>query len=454
MSGPKMSAADIKRFRLFEQDRRRFCQDLVRLNDLQKRRLQSIAALQDLCIGVMEEDEIKFRMQKLDTLSSEIKASTQRIAAVLAERNNEDMKEVLQNVSVKFEGVESFFEETEILVRKTRDTYFERVVAGAKNAAGIAGHSMDANPGPEFKSTEELRKEQIAAFEELAKEEAARVLRVLGDLKTRAAITGMKEAESMRLYDEVSALCAEGRDAFSLYEEVHRLDVMKVRPIRDAIEKEEKRLDNLDARLSMELAKYHTLCSEYDVLPKKFSFAEESIEAIRYECAALMAKHSETGDLRILMKNIRKSLVGLGYSYLGEREEDRDFAREIYRIHDDVILHVIYDSTGRVTMEVAVEDTTDRAPHPREVDKLVKEQVLFCEEYEKIFHAINQRGLEFRKENLYPVSPDFAQVINTTEFTKAGGTGSVAGAPSVAAGDDFYEYYASRESKYLMTGQN
>ena len=111
MSGPKMSAADIKRFRLFEQDRRRFCQDLVRLNDLQKRRLQAIAALQDLCIGVMEEDEIKFRMQKLDTLSSEIKASTQRIAAVLAERNNEDMKEVLQNVSAKFEGVESFFEE-------------------------------------------------------------------------------------------------------------------------------------------------------------------------------------------------------------------------------------------------------------------------------------------------------------------------------------------------------
>ena len=436
MSGPKMSAADIKRFRLFEQDRRRFCQDLVRLNDLQKRRLQAIAALQDLCIGVMEEDEIKFRMQKLDTLSSEIKASTQRIAAVLAERNNEDMKEVLQNVSAKFEGVESFFEETEILVRKTRDTYFERVVAGAKNAAGIAGHSMDANPGPEFKK------------------EAARVLRVLGDLKTRATITGMKEAESMRLYDEVSALCAEGRDAFSLYEEVHRLDVMKVRPIRDAIEKEEKRLDNLDARLSLELAKYHTLCSEYDVLPKKFSFAEESIEAIRYECAALMTKHSETGDFRILMKNIRKSLVGLGYSYLGEREEDRDFAREIYRIHDDVILHVIYDSTGRVTMEVAVEDTTDRAPHPREVDKLVKEQVLFCEEYEKIFHAINQRGLEFRKENLYPVSPDFAQVINTTEFTKAGGTGSEAGALGVAAGDDFYEYYASRESKYLMTGQN
>ena len=52
------------------------------------------------------------------------------------------------------------------------------------------------------------------------------------------------------------------------------------------------------------------------------------------------------------------------------------------------------------------------------------------------------------------MSPDFAQVINTTEFTKAGGTGSEAGALGVAAGDDFYEYYASRESKYLMTGQN
>ena len=180
--------------------------------------------------------------------------------------------------------------------------------------------------------------------------------------------------------------------------------------------------------------------------PKKFAFEEASIEAIRYECAGILAGSTQNGDLRILMKNVRESLVKLGYSYLGEKEEDRDFAREIYRIHDDVILHVIYDSTGRVTMEVAVEDEKDREPHPREVEKLVKEQVNFCSEYEKIFHAINEKGLAFRKENMYPVSPDFAQVINTSGFVNAG-AGSAAGAAAV---DDYFEMYGLRESKYLV----
>lgn len=439
MSGPKMSAADIKKYRLFEQDRRRLYQDLVRMCDIQKRRLKNVTQLQDLCAGVMKEDAVKFRMQKLGRDAEDIRVSLKRMQAVMQERNNEEMRDVLQGVSARFAPLDEELAETEAFVRKVREEFFVKMMADSKKAkeadtvaAADAGAGADADA-------------KIASFESLAKDEAARVLHSVSTLCESAEAAGIKEEEAKTLLANIEELVAEGRDAFSLYEEIHRIDVMKIRPLRDVIEKEERRLDELDARLSAELSKYHVLCREQGIAPKKFAFAEESVEAIRYESAGLIQKGSLKSDLRILMRNIRESLVELGYLYLGEKEEDRDFAREIYRIHDDVILHVIYDSTGRVTMEVAVEDEKDREPHPREVEKLVKEQVSFCTEYEKIFHLINQKGLEFRKDNLYPVSPDFAQVINTSEFVRAGEGAAAAD----AATDDYFASYGLRENKYL-----
>jgi hypothetical protein len=406
-------------------------------------------------------------MQKLSRDAEEIKASLERMQTVMQERNNEEMRDVLQGVSARFAPLDEELIGTESFVRKVKEEYFVKMMAGAKKTAEAGGDDSAESEGAEGSSADGETvsgglttdwESKIAAFEDLAKEEAARVLHFIQSLCERAEAVGIKEDEASALLTNVEELVAEGRDAFSLYEEIHRIDVMQIRPLRDVIEKEEKRQDELDERLSAELSKYHVLCREQGIEPKKFAFAEESVEAIRYECAGLIQKGSAQSDLRILMKNIRESLVELGYSYLGEKEEDRDYAREIYRIHDDVILHVIYDSTGRVTMEVAVEDDKDREPHPREVEKLVKEQVSFCTEYEKIFHTINQKGLEFRKENLYPVSPDFAQVINTSEFVRAeagAGGATVAGTGSAtvagAGADDYFEVYGSRESKYLAT---
>ena len=237
-------------------------------------------------------------------------------------------------------------------------------------------------------------------------------------------------------------LSDEEKDTYSVFIEVHRLDVRKIRPLREQIEDMEREADALDELLSAELARYHMLCMEAGINPKKFPFRQESLEAIRYECGKLLAGRSENSDIRLLMKRVRESLSKLGYEYLGEKEEDLDFYREIYRIHDHVVLHVMFDSTGKVTMEVAVEDDRDRLPHEREVEMLVQEQVKFCDEYEKIFQLINEQGMLFQKEAMFPPSPEFAQVINRSEFA----------CEKDAAGDYSCDMYLDRKEKYLMEG--
>lgn len=89
-------------------------------------------------------------------------------------------------------------------------------------------------------------------------------------------------------------------------------------------------------------------------------------------------------------------------------------------------------------MEVAVEDDCEREPSRQETDMLVEEQLSFCEAFEEIFRLINENGLALRKEQLFPCSPDFAQVINTAEFDK-----------SAAAYASSYDIYRDYTQKYL-----
>ena len=113
------------------------------------------------------------------------------------------------------------------------------------------------------------------------------------------------------------------------------------------------------------------------------------------------------------------------------------------RFDENAVLHVIYDSEGKVTMEVAAADDTDREPHPREVDTIVKEQEKFCDAYESVFERINEKGVSFRKEMMCPCGPEFAQVINVSEFEKS----------ADEEAQTFDEMYADRKTKYLYVSR-
>lgn len=417
MSGPKISAIEMKRLHLFEEERRKLLQDLVRLKEELKRRKKDIANLSIMLVPFYAFEEAKEYGKVLGELEQSVEESFPKIEAALMDGTNVHMKEVLQQLRAKHDLDDGILIEKEEQIYAMREKWLD-----TKKVKTEVAHTPSVSM-------------------ETAEGEVKRIHALLDDLSERATECCMNPVELKKAKEKLAELEADTkRDGFSLFSEVHYLDLMIVRPLRARIEKEEKKLDALDERLSRELAKYHMLCQEAEIEPLKFPFAESSVEAIRYECGKLLSKRTKDADLISLMKTVRDSLEELGYTYIGEREEEMNFFRELYQINTDTVLHVIYDSMGKVTMEVAAFDSKDRPPHQREVDRLMKEQEKFCTDYEKIFHLINSRGLLMKKEAMYPPSPDFAQVINTSEFDR-----SKAKRKKVA--DDFY---MDRKAKYLQ----
>ncbi len=439
MSGPKISAYEMKRLHLFEEDRRRLLQDLVRFRDCLNRRSRDIENLQRMLLPFYDSKEGKESADALGTIQAAISNSLVRIEKAFQDGTNIALSDALKELKEIHASDEEEVLRIENLVYECREKWIAEKIAkvriasvgGAESAVGV-----DSSGGTVFSTKDIIPMET-------AKGEVLRLINLLEDLCSRAKVLSLECPEIAGYLAQIEEISRDdGRDGFSIFTEIHEIDVKRIRPLREKIENKEREADLLDEQLSRELARYHMLCKAEGIKPKKFAFAKSSIEEIRYECGKILSSRDKDGDLRLLRKQIRETLEKTGYVYLGEKEEDFNFKREVYRIHDDVVLHVIYDSEGKVTMEVAVMDEKDRMPQPREVERIVKEQVKFCTDYEKIFDLINANGLAMKKEAEYPVSPDFAQIINTSEFTCADDA-------DAAKEDLFYEYYQSRELKYL-----
>ena len=444
MSGPKISVAEMKRLHLFEEDRRRLLQDLVRLKDVLKRRNKDIAHLQNMLLPFQDLEQVKESSDKLGRIQACITDSLSRIDAALLDGTNIAMNEVFKSVSVLHEADEDTVEAVENQVYECREHWMEDKMKAFKKLQSAEG----SNPVREGTSGTGNNNGSVAfdlssvISTEEVRIEMQRIEALYYDLLERSHSYPEFEKEAEGIEEQLQEIKEDTKsDSFSLFLRLHDLDVKRIRPFRNRIERCETEADLLDERLSAELARYHVLCSAAGEEPKRFLFAESSIAEIRYECARLLSEHDEKAEIREIMRHVRESLEQNGYVYLGMKEEELDFYREIYRVHDDVVLHVIYDSTGKVTMEVAVQDNKERALQPREVEQIVKEQGKFCADYEKIFHTINQSGLAMRDVARYPVSPDFAQIIDTSGFEKE--------ECRINKADSYYEYYANREMKYL-----
>ena len=441
MSGPKLSEAEIKRLRMIEEERRKLYQKIVRKKEELKRILKEASDVQSMTVSIYSMEEIRQKSGQLSELQNGINESLAQIEEALKSENNDLMKKVLKRLSGHEKDLETVHE-VRTFVSRVREKFIEEQFQKIKEENAKEAENVKESGGMSYS---EYVKGIIP--DEFLDAEKARISVLLENLEIRTeALEILKKREDRgklgsdlaKIREKINALLQDiNRDNFSMFEELHRLDVSLLRPFRDQIEKEEEEADRLDGALSEELAKYHMLCEQAGEKPKRFAFAWESVEEIRYESARLIREDKGDKQIRALMKNIRKSLAEQGYTYLGEKEESVDFIREIYRVHDNVILHVIYASDGKVTMEVAMEDDKDRLPQPREVEEQVKEQILFCDAYERIFDAINEKGIGLRDEERLPVSADFAQIINTSGFCKT------------EEEDHYYDIYADRTRKYL-----
>ena len=422
MSGPKITAAELEAMRKREEEKRQLVQAIYREANALDRLDKTGSQLYVLLRPIYEEPGVEQLAEGILDIQRQIR----QIRAGVSDcehSQNEHLKEALSKLEGFKTRTAAALEQVRSESESIRERHFERALSQYK-----APQSQAAD------GKKDAHARQCIA------DETKRLATALDMLEERAKAVNISTAEISKIRGRIAASVEDSdRPADMVYQELHRIDVFEFRPLRDRIEKMEAEADKLDAQLSLELAKYHTLCVEAGESPRKFPFSDASVNAIRYETGRLVDKLSNhTVDIPLMMQKVRQSLSEYGYEYIGEKCEKLQVYRELYRVHDNVVLHVVYDSEGHITMEVAVEDDCDRDPDAQETELLVQEQESFCEAFETIFALINERGLVLRKEHLYPCSPDFAEVINVAEFERA-----------EAAYDATFDLYRDYHMKYL-----
>lgn len=415
MSGPKISAVELERMRKREEEHRNLLQSIYRLRPRLLQQEESAFQLGKVIQPIIEQDKAGTYSKGIQAIKSSVRKISQNVDenktsfVKLEKESNEFLSSFLDRINGIISENQELLKLVENDSSEIRNNYIEDILDRYR-----ISQPNDSLP------TATAKTRSINNTMQTIKSEADRLLSSINSLQARAQIVkvGTSEIETIREHLNTSILDTD-RDPAMIYQELHRIDLFEFRPLRKRIEKLEKEADELDAKLSVELSKYHTLCSELGKKPKQFKFDKASIDAIRYETGRILNEQkTNKADISVMMQRVRQTLSDYGYEFLGEKCESLQAYRELYRIHDSIVLHVVYDTEGRITMEVAIEDDYDREPSPPEAEMIVQEQESFCDAFEDIFALINANGLALRKEHMFPCSRDFAEIINVAEFER------------------------------------
>lgn len=412
MSGPKTLSPEEIRMRQEAEERHRLAQEMYRQCETLRRNLATCdAALLQLIQCDMPEASVL--SQRINEIRSHTNLEIADCALISETTDNAALRNRVTNLQTFIQQTEGVLPqlstEAEELRMQSINSILQRI--SAESAAKQQTTYL-------FGSTAMVEPDVPEA---VLSSEISRLQETLQLIKKRAERIGYPVSKRYNeCHKDLSELAASqnNRKRYMVFQDLHRLNLIHIKTLLSDVERAEEVYDKLDAALSVELATYHALCKEYGIKPQKFAFDEKSVQDIRYASAAILQTHGLEVDYKGTMQRIRESLSNMGYSYLGEKEEDRHVCRQIFRVHDQTILHVIYDSTGRVTMEVAIEDTCDREPQAREIKSIVNEQGEFCNSFDRILQGMARDGIHMRKELMCPVGEEFAQVINTSEFKK------------------------------------
>lgn len=437
MSGPKVLSAEEIRMMEEERERQRIeqakreermrlVQEQFRKCDILKRQISIANEMQAALVSIMDNPEAAEISARLHTITLANQQAIESWSALEQSEDNDVLRNHVNGLDAVIMSTEGVLNSVKYPIESMRSAHIEKMMSRVVT-------KDDTN----VKKAENTKRPDIP--EEALENEARRILAQIKILKPRVEEAGLDMEMLNTIEQQVhDSLSDDKRERWMIFEEIHRIDVFRLRPFVSTLERQEAENDALEAELSEALAKYHSLCSMYHIEPKQFPFKRESVTEIRYACGDLIEQFSQAVDCEAIMKRVRATLTEMGYRYIGQKEESRRYYRQIYRIHGDTILHAVFDSTGRVTMEVAIESDSDRQPNAREISSIVREQETFCNSFERIFDSLDEHGLVMRKDMMCPCGAEYAQIINTSGFTKEQGK------------DEFdYSIYSSRKRKYL-----
>lgn len=157
--------------------------------------------------------------------------------------------------------------------------------------------------------------------------------------------------------------------------------------------------------------------------PNRLQVDEFSVELMSYleeKVRQLQARILEEEEEAYISKCIDEAMDEMGYRRVGHREvtkkSGKHFRHELYKFAEGTAVDVTYSDDGQVIMELGAVDNQDRAPSEEECRSLTEDMELFCNSYSKLEDALRQKGVVRRNLSMLPVSTEYAQVINKTDY--------------------------------------
>lgn len=432
MSGPVILSPEQRRIRAAAEERLRLVQDQFRKAEAVKRGMEKTEDIQKLLASMAEDRKAAEISRELSEIYRRCRTALDRWKTIENTVDREVLRQYNAELDRLTKTVRPRMETLEREARRRRDAFVKE--------------KLKAIPAA-ITALKETEGRQITVFAapdipaEMVNVERDRLMDLIAKAESRAKrIHALKDRNFDDIREEIRSALGRGkRENHMIFQDLHQTDVMTIQPLLRSLEAAEADWDRLDQELSGELAAYHAVCAEYGITPRAFAFRSSSVQEIRYETAEILHRCAQAANCAEIMARVREILGSMGYTYMGEKEEDRRVLRQIYRIHDRTILHVIFDSTGRVTMEVAIAGDEDRTPSERETEQIVSDQGTFCGSFGKLLEQLNSSGMHMKQDILCPGGAEYAQVISTAGFTRA----------EEAQTEFDYSIYETPENKYL-----
>lgn len=402
MSGPKvLSPEELEAQRLAE-ERLKLLQDInLRCQELKRQIEQGELAIARLdCVG--NNRELDLTKKQIELHCAKSKKTADEIKKACQTTDNEKIR---MSLGLLDKTISQNSGEMMKSIRKAEDIHKAYISAKISSLASDSITEQEHN--------------QVDLSEEDLQHEYRIMLKICENIEKRGKRIHFDTSEiKLILSDIKSSMGDTNRERRMIYEELHRIDVFRLSIISRNLDKAEKEFDALDRKLSELLASYYAVCQSMGVKPKKFAFSEKSIQEINYECSRLKTQSVGRVNHADSLRKVRNALSSLGYRFLGEKKERNAVYRQIFRVPDTVntVIHVLFDDDGKVTMEVAIEDQCERNPSAREIESIVSAQHSFCKSSKDILTALNKNGLGLSLEEDYPCGPEFAQIIDTSDF--------------------------------------
>lgn len=196
--------------------------------------------------------------------------------------------------------------------------------------------------------------------------------------------------------------------------------------------KEEKRNQEARAKHAELVHRYHYYCNELGL--ERMSVEElnaQSERMLESLCATLDNMLYRQYEENYIFKCINEAMADIGYDLYG-RASNGIRGQFLYRMHGDTVIHVACSDQGIISMEVGRAANMQRELDANEVDELVQDMHTFCGDYAALQKKLADMGVKCRNNiELNPPHPDFAMLLDTSEYELCQSTVSEAAQRSV-----------------------